>query len=107
MINKIASQIESALRDILRDKLKRIIIFGSYAREEFDNESDIDIMILIKSSDVSQYEDYIDDIANDLTIEYEILVSIFLESEEQYYNDMEIQGLYRNVENEGLEVYAG
>lgn len=34
---------------IFSDKLKRVILFGSYARGDYDEESDIDVMLMLLS----------------------------------------------------------
>ncbi|WP_266369108.1 nucleotidyltransferase domain-containing protein [Tellurirhabdus rosea] len=35
------------------DRLAKIVLFGSYARGDFDEESDIDYLIVLKDSEVS------------------------------------------------------
>ena len=35
-----------AARESLGDKLDKVILYGSYARGDYDDESDIDIMVL-------------------------------------------------------------
>lgn len=89
-------------------KLKKIILFGSYARNEADNESDIDILLLIDEdkSNLKQYHDCIVDVVVELSIKYKVVLSI-LEQEYQKYNKyMEFIPFYTNVENEGIELYA-
>ena len=46
-INKeIIDEITEALRDLLKNNLIKIVLYGSYARGDFNNLSDIDIFIL-------------------------------------------------------------
>ena len=46
----ITDRITAASQEIFGDKLNKVILYGSYARGDSDNESDIDIMILVNLS---------------------------------------------------------
>ena len=48
-IRNIIYRFSQELRRILGDKLTKIIVYGSYARGDFRENSDIDIMILAVS----------------------------------------------------------
>ncbi len=50
-IRSIIYRFSQELRHILGDKLTKVIVYGSYARGDFRENSDIDIMILVKMSD--------------------------------------------------------
>ena len=45
-INKIISEFITAIKDTFGDRVKKIILYGSYARGDFNTSSDIDIIIL-------------------------------------------------------------
>ena len=45
-INKIISEFITAINDTFGNRVKKIILYGSYARGDFNTSSDIDIMIL-------------------------------------------------------------
>ena len=51
-IRNIIYRFSQELRSILGDKLTKIIVYGSYARGDFRENSDIDIMILVDMSDI-------------------------------------------------------
>ena len=53
-IDNILKEIRDELKKIYSGRLKEVILFGSYARGDFKEESDIDIILLLKSlKDVS------------------------------------------------------
>ena len=35
------------VRNLFDDKLKDVILYGSYARGDFDNESDVDVAVIV------------------------------------------------------------
>ena len=45
-IKNIAPEVNEELKKLFGGKIERIILYGSYARRDFNLESDIDIMIL-------------------------------------------------------------
>ena len=57
-----------AVQELLGKKLKKIILYGSYARGDFNKSSDVDIMILADLSfeEIENYRDQISDIAYDI-----------------------------------------
>lgn len=68
------------LKIIYQDKLKEVILFGSAARGELKNGSDVDLLVILEN-----YEDFweefhkINDIAYNISAEqnFEILISAF------------------------------
>ena len=50
-IENIIQKFVAGANEILENRVKKIILYGSYARGDFDKNSDIDIMILTDLSD--------------------------------------------------------
>jgi predicted nucleotidyltransferase len=50
-VEEIKENLVKDLKEIFNDKLDKVIIYGSYASGEDDNESDIDIMVLVNEKD--------------------------------------------------------
>jgi len=46
--NKALTDLKESLKDFLGDRLRRMILFGSMARGDFTEESDIDVAIIIR-----------------------------------------------------------
>lgn len=46
-ILSIINEFKDAVKLCIRDELSAVIVYGSYAREDYHNGSDIDIMILV------------------------------------------------------------
>lgn len=105
-ITNLLAELELKLRELFKTNLKKIILYGSYAKGNYDNESDIDIMVLVSNIDKKILKTIITDIRLALTIKYSILPSISIANETDYYKNLNIQFLFKNIENEGIELYA-
>lgn len=85
-IRNIIYRFSQELRRILGDKLTKIIVYGSYARGDFRENSDIDIMILVKMSDeeIRLVKNDIYDLAFEFEINTGIEFSPIIKNEDQY-----------------------
>lgn len=105
---KITDEITRGVKDLLGDKLRRIILYGSYARGDFDDESDIDIMVLadVKDEDIYPYKDKICDMTSDLGLDNNIMVSVFLKDNQIFNEYLPVLPFYQNILKDGVELYA-
>jgi len=90
------------------DKLRKIILYGSYARGDYKEYSDLDIMVLasVSESEKKEYQYRIYDMTSDLGLEHDIVVSMILNDESLFINRLPVSPFYRNVLSEGVELYA-
>ncbi len=97
-----------ALIELFGDKLKQLILFGSYARGEQEPGSDVDIMILVDETEekLKLYRERVSEIMTDLSLKYDVLVSLMEKSYDRYMQRLEILPFYRNIYDEGLEIYG-
>ena len=106
---KIVKGKERALQEFIEkikekygDKIKKVILFGSYAREDHERESDIDVLIV---GDVSSNE--LVDLSFDILLKYGAYISPHVISEERFsYLEREGYGFIKNVKREGKIIYA-
>jgi predicted nucleotidyltransferase len=54
-LNTALPVLEFKLKQFFKEKLRKIILCGSYARGNYDNESDVDILIVINDNDLGRY----------------------------------------------------
>jgi predicted nucleotidyltransferase len=107
-LNLITEKVCAAAKEVLGDRLEKVILFGSYARGDYDNESDIDIMIIadIAPEDAHATREKIHDIAGDFLWDYEMLVCLHIDCSTIYHKYLEVSGFYKNVRKDGVELYA-
>ena len=105
-VKELIDQIHAELEKKFEKKLAKIILFGSYARGDYDQESDLDILALIEEENPQRYYNDIVDLEVDLTIKFGILPSIVLRNSGYFYENREIIPFFKAVANEGVEIYA-
>lgn len=105
-IVNLLNDLEAGIRSIYKNEVKKIILFGSYARGNNEDDSDVDVMVLLNKKEFERYSDELVDLIVDLTGKYSVLPSIMVEFEKEYRENIDIQSLYRNIESEGIEFYA-
>lgn len=105
-IRNIIYRFSQELRHILGDKLTKVIVYGSYARGDFRENSDIDIMILVKMSDeeIRLVKNDIYDLAFEFEINTGIEFSPIIKNEDQYEYWVDTLPFYRNVRDEGVVI---
>jgi predicted nucleotidyltransferase len=107
-LNQITNEVSQGVQSILGDKLRKIILYGSYARGDYNSESDVDIMVLadIVDDEMSAFQKALNKISSNVSLEYDITVSILLRDMYVFNTRTGFVPFYRNVLTEGVEVYA-
>ena len=107
-IKNIMDEYVEAVKNIYGSNLKRIILYGSYARGEATELSDIDIMILVSLDDLSikNYSDKLSDITFDINLDNDLMIMPIVKNEEHFNKWIGAYPFYRNVEKEGVSLYA-
>jgi predicted nucleotidyltransferase len=100
--------VENSVKELLGDKLKKVILYGSYARGDFDSESDVDFAVIadIGLADISMHDNFLGSICLDLSLKYDALISILIISEVNFNDYQSILPFYANLVKEGIPVYG-
>ena len=91
------------VRKILGKNLKQVILYGSYARGDYTEDSDIDIMVLTTLTDkeIEQIETEIYDLAFDFLMDYGVDINVVIKNEKQFNYWLGALPFYNNVQKEG------
>ncbi len=105
-LDELLSEVTAEAKNIFGTKLHSVILYGSYARGDYDEESDVDIMFLVDTSSesLSLFRKEIDSLCGRLLYEYGIVVSITERDIETYNRYVSILPFYQNVEREGVKI---
>ena len=97
---------KEAVSQILGERLKRIILYGSYARGDFKQDSDMDIMILadIQPEEISNLADRSYDITYDFEVKYEMEINPSIQSIQVYEQWKGVYPFFMNIEKDGVAV---
>ena len=93
-------------KKILKNNLSKLIVYGYYARGDYKENSDIDVMILtpLSKEEIEQVENSIFDLALDLELESGIVINPVLENEAHYRYWLGALPFYDDVEKEGIVI---
>jgi predicted nucleotidyltransferase len=94
------------LKEMLGKDLSKVILYGSYARGDFNANSDVDIMILVKTPEdkLEKIEEIVFDLAYDIEMEHDVYISPIIKNEEQFEYWVDVLPFYHNVKTEGVEL---
>ncbi len=93
------------VRPVLGERLKSVILYGSYARGDFEVGSDIDIMLMVDNEDLREYNDRLIKIEVDINLSNDVLIVPIAVSEGKLMRYKDAVPFYRNVINEGKVLY--
>lgn len=108
MAYEILGKVYAQCKPILGDTMKDAYLYGSYARGDFHEESDIDIMLLVDIPAEVAGKRYLEiaPIESELSLEYDITISVILQPSQQFQQYADILPFFQNVMREGIR-YAG
>lgn len=102
-IRAVLREVKQRLERLYKDRLVSVILYGSYARGEAADSSDIDLVVVLKGGVRPGREiDYMLDAVTDLNLKYNTLISICPVSENAF--ETVKSPLILNVRQEGIRV---
>ncbi|MBR4328944.1 MAG: nucleotidyltransferase domain-containing protein [Candidatus Riflebacteria bacterium] len=85
-------------------KIQNAFLYGSYARGDYDEESDVDYLLTVDLDyiDIEKYRNQIAEISSDLSLENDVLISIHIHPNKQFEQYSRILPFYKNILKEGI-----
>lgn len=107
-IKNITTEVNEELVKLFGSKIERIILYGSYARGDFNLESDIDIMVLLNCDpeEIKENRKAISRVASRIGLRNDIMVSLLARNCYEYESRMKYEPFYQNIEKEGRKIYG-
>lgn len=107
-LSVVTADVVEKAKAILGEKLSAVILYGSYARGDYDKESDIDIMIIadISTSEIPKFNKELTDYSVDVDLENDVVLSITIQDKSTYDRYKNTYPFFRNIEKEGVDLVA-
>ena len=107
-LREILQEMGELLKSVYGNRLKAVILYGSVARGTQTDDSDIDVMILVDGTDeqLREYNERLSDISTELALKYVKVFSIIDVKYQEYQEWKTVSPFYKNVDREGVVVYA-
>ena len=106
MVNDIALTMKKGYEQVYGDNIIDIYLYGSYARGDYDGESDIDFAAVVKGErlDLQIKLKAMWDIAADLGMERDVVISPTVIPYSEFIKYKYELPYYRNIIREGLKI---
>lgn len=96
-------QFKKGVKNIYGQKLKRVILYGSYAKGSARQDSDIDLMIVLSEMESAFTEiDRLNEIKFSIGLEYDVYISTNPVSEDIFSHST--LPIFKNIVREGIEI---
>lgn len=94
----------SRLRKTYGKQIQQAMLFGSKARGEATNDSDIDILLLV-TDETWALKDGVSDIVADINLEYNLSIDVRVIGTKRWQHMADIQaGLYRTISQDAVSL---
>jgi predicted nucleotidyltransferase len=104
VVKQIAKEYKAVLHDLYGNELAELVLFGSYARGDQQDESDIDFAIVLRDPAIRPSAEIVKTsaIASRLSLKYGLMISSLPVSLHKKQTSM--QGVYRDIRKEGIAI---
>jgi uncharacterized protein len=104
LVQQIANEYKAILRDLYGNDLAELVLFGSYARGDQHEESDVDFAIVFDDTHVRTPDDRqnTSKIGSRLSLKYGLMISSLIVNLHKKQTSM--QGVYQDIRKEGISV---
>jgi predicted nucleotidyltransferase len=98
----ILQELKGSLKSFLGDQLVNIVLFGSMAREDYHDESDIDVAVIVRGLTRKLKGQILDEIA-ELELKHHMPLSVLVLSEEEFNHlKKRERRIAQDIEREGI-----
>lgn len=96
------------IKKIYGSHLRRVILYGSYARGDYRQNSDVDIMILLDLSDMElkTYGRMLSYMTFDFNMDHDVDIKPIAKSESHFKRWVINYPFYANIDKEGIVLYG-
>ena len=87
--------------------LLRVVLFGSKARGDFDSESDLDVLVVVRAQDECRCVNEITDLTSGLLLDTGVNISALVRAEARYqWWATHHAPIYNSIQRDGVELWT-
>ena len=107
IMQNLIEQYVEAVKKIYGSHVRQIILYGSYARGDYREDSDVDIMILVDMSDLELkvYGQQLSYMTYDFNMDHDLDIKPIAKSQQHFQNWVDVYPFYANVKKEGVKLF--
>ena len=108
IIENLKKKVVDEVPNLMKKDLAEIIMFGSCARGDFSDDSDVDIALIAKCdrAEMKKYDECLDEMATEIAMEIYAIVNFICIPETEFNEKKSWYALYKNIDNEGIKLYG-
>lgn len=108
VINHVKEETTELVKDVMKDDIIKIILYGSCARGDYTTDSDIDIALITACDrmDAKKYNDKLADISMRLAIKYFAVVNFVCLPYAEFMKKKSWYLYFHNIDSEGEVLYG-
>ncbi len=105
-LERLLRETVQGLRGIFGDRLDSVILYGSYARGDYDDESDVDVMAMLNlpRAQIAGYREQVSELAFEIGLKYDVLLSVKLQEKAFFDRCFAASPFYQNVTRDGIRI---
>jgi len=106
-MSNLISEYVSAIRKIYGSHLKQVILYGSYARGDFREDSDVDIMLLVDLPEerLREFSDDLSELGFGYNVNHDVWFMPVVKNIDHFHYWCQAYPFYSNVAKEGISLY--
>ena len=108
IINRIKLEVPVFVKKLMKEDLMEIVLYGSCARGDYTEDSDIDIALITKSDriEAQKYTSDLAVIATELAMKYFAIVNFVCLPYKEFIEKKSWYAYFKNIEREGEVLYG-
>lgn len=107
-LDNIKHELTSGIKAALGDKLYQLLLYGSYARGDYDEESDMDFMVIadVPHDELAKYRKAVNHVASRTGLKNDMMLSVSMMDKATIYEKRNVLPFFNAVLTEGEVIYA-
>ena len=107
-MGEVLKEYAELIKEIYKSALKAVILYGSYARGDYTEDSDVDILILVdmEEDEIGRSRERLSSLTYDFNEVHDLKIMPEVIGEKQFAYWLPVYPFYQNIEKDGVSIYA-